>query len=175
MSSRVSLTVDDKVQDVAPESSIARWLESMDMPGLSSLVLRPCNSSKATFPASFCDFLKKLCQLVALNADYLHELHFITWPLEAACRKAGIPMIHEILDGLPGLKNRLKAFTYLWQGNDLRGWQPANMSLPTDVINVPLITSMKNLQQLNIASQILTENFLMALTSHANGIKIKVG
>ena len=40
-------------------------------------------------------------------------------------------MIHEILD-VPHLKDNLKAFTYLWQGNDLRSWQPANMPLPAD-------------------------------------------
>lgn len=133
LSTRVSLTVDDKVKEVGAESVIASWLKSMDTPGISSLILRPCNMAKATFPDSFCDFMTKLSQLIALNAGCLRELHFVTWPLEAACRKAGIPMIHEILEDLPQLKNGLKAFTYLWQGNDLRSWQPANMSLPADV------------------------------------------
>ena len=59
-------------------------------------------------------------------------------------------------------------------GFECLSWPDIIFYLPI-VINVPLITSMKNLQQLNIASQILTENFLMALTSHANEIKIKVG
>ena len=71
----------------------------------------------------------RLCDLIALNAQSLRELHFITWPLKSG---GAVPPIHAILDSHPQLKEHLRCFSYLWQGNDLRSWQPANVPFPGD-------------------------------------------
>merc|ERR1739838_968254 len=98
----------DKVQDVDETYDIARWLASMDTPGLTSLFLRPCNIGRVSPPLAF---VLKLCDLIALNAQSLRELHFITWPLKSG---GDVPPIHAILDSHPQLKEHLRCFSYLW-------------------------------------------------------------